>query len=329
MPTTAPTTTIPFTTTPTARATVLLDLGNGEVKALSQLPGSDTWQRVKFPSHVAESPTANSDCLRLVTSDGAKDYLVGEPAADIQCSQTGRTADGKAKNARALMLYAVKQLIGFDTTPLHIDVVFTSPSVKSYGPQIIQQLQKSHWVRVPADAEIIGSTELEAVVNVHLAIPQLEGYQAFSHVQKKVKSAAFIIDIGSRTTLLTKVSEKGRILSRTPFDACGVQSIAARIRDAEAFAAQLMTPSTQDIIDFLLDRKHGVDVESQIVPYILACVGEAIDQIGEGSQVFIIGGGAKLPGIERLLNGKAVKSPQWANLTALSQVAGELIKRSV
>lgn len=328
MTTTLQTRTATFTTTPTARATVLIDLGNGDVKAMSQLPGSDKWEKCKFPSHVAESPGANSDCLRLVTSDGDKDYLVGEFAADIVCSQTGRTAVGKIENARPLLLYAIHKLIGFSKMPLHVDVIFTSPSVKSYGPQIVQQLQKSHWVRTPADAEVIGSTESETVINVHLAIPQLEGYQAFSYVQSKVKDHAYIMDIGSRTVLLTKVSETGRILARTPFDSCGVQAIAQRIRDGEALAQYMHTPSIQTIIDFLLDRNHDDIVKDEIAPHILACMGEILETAGD-SPKFIIGGGAKLPGIQKLIGGKTIKSPQWANLTALSVVADELIRRAV
>ena len=316
-------------TSKTARAIVLIDFGNGDVKAMAQLPGAEPWVKCKFPSHVAISPTANSDCLRLVTENGDQDYLVGQLAADIQCSRTGRTADGKVKNARALLLYAVGQLLGFSPTPLHIDCIFTSPSVKSYAPQIIPTIQKSHWVRVPADAEVIGSTERECVVHVHTAIPQLEGYQAFAGVQSKVKGSAYLCDVGSRTILLTQVSETGRILGRTPFDACGVYSIAQRIRDREALAAQLMTPSVQDVIDFLLDHKHGPEIAETIAPHISACVGEVLDQAKTGSQRFILGGGAKLPGMDKVLGGRVIKHPQWANLTALADVAHQLIERAV
>ena len=58
----------------------------------------------------------------------------------------------------------------------------------------------------------------------------------------------------------------------------------------------------------------------------------AINTVGpvwEGNQVwFILGGGAKLPGIEQIVSGKALKNPQWANLEALAEVSGELLKEA-
>ena len=118
---------------------------------------------------------------------------------------------------------------------------------------------------MPVDAEVIGSKPQRYAVHIHSATPQLEGYQAFAAVRSKLKGeSAYLIDIGNRTVLVTQVSASGRILNRRPFDECGVYGIADRIVSRESLAAQLKTPRPQQVIDYLLDRKHGPDIAEQI-----------------------------------------------------------------
>lgn len=314
-------------TTPIAKALVLIDLGNGDVKALGKMNGADKFVRCRFPSHVATALNANSDCLAVITADGLQPYLVGEHAAEIACSRTGKSADGKVKNARLLLFHALRQMFGI-AADIHTDVIFTSPSVKSYGPAIVSQIIGRHPVEVPADTEVIGSKRQRFAVHIHSATPQLEGYQAFAAVRSKLKGdSAYLIDIGNRTVLVTQVSASGRILNRRPFDECGVYGIADRIVSRESLAPQLKTPSPQQVIDYLLDQRHSEEIAEQIALDLSASLAEAIAFIGDNSaQRFILGGGAKLPGIEQIVGGKVLKNPQWANLEALAEVSAELLK---
>ena len=212
---------------------------------------------------------------------------------------------------------------------IHADVIFTSPSVKSYGPAIVSQIIGRHPVEVPADAEVIGSKPQRYAVHIHSATPQLEGYQAFAAVRSKLKGeSAYLIDIGNRTVLVTQVSASGRILNRRPFDECGVYGIADRIVSRESLAAQLKTPRPQQVIDYLLDAK----ARAQIWPSRLQAISppaspkRSRSSATTAAQRFILGGGAKLPGIEQIVGGKALKHPQWANLEALAEVSDELLK---
>ena len=316
-------------TSPTAKALVLIDLGNGDVKALGKMNGTDKFVRCRFPSHVALAPDANSSCLSVMTADGLQSYLVGDHAAEIACSRTGQSADGKVKNARLLLFHALRQMFG-TAEDIHADVIFTSPSVKSYGPAIVSQIIGRHPVEIPADAEVIGSKPQCFAVHIHTATPQLEGYQAFAAIRSKLKGeSACLIDIGNRTVLVTQVSASGRILNRRPFDECGVYSIADRIVSRESLATQLKTPRPQQVIDFLLDDKPTAEITDLIAPDLSANLAEALAFIGDDTaQRFILGGGAKLPGIEQVLGGKAIKHPQWANLEALAEVSGELLKEA-
>mgnify|MGYP001034786605 CR=1 FL=1 len=315
-------------TAQTAKATVLIDLGNGDVNAMCRMPGTEKWVTTQFPSHVTLTSDSNSDCLTLATASGFKNFLVGEQAQAHPCSRTGSSPEGKVINAHALLIHSLRQMIGFSTDPIHADVIFTSPSVKAYGPQIAAQLTGRHPIGIPADAEVIGSRASNHSVSIHTAIPQLEGYQAFKHIQSKVKGHAYLIDIGNRTILLTQVSETGRILKRRAFDACGVYNLAERIVYRDSLAPQLKTPSPQSVIAYLLDQKPGKAVIEQIAPDVAACVGEVLAAMDNASARFIIGGGAKLPGIEQTLKAKAIKNPQWANLTALADAADQLLARA-
>ena len=83
------------------------------------------------------------------------------------------------------------------------------------------------------------------------------------------------------------------------------------------------------MIDYLLDQPHDDRLISQIAPDVAACVGEVLAAITDDSPRYLIGGGANLPGIETTLSAKAVKNPQWANLTALADAADQLLARAM
>ena len=68
---------------PTAKTLVVIDLGNGYVNALIRPDGSTKFERVAFPSHVAEVERSHSDCLRVLQGKSLTTYLVGEASRPI------------------------------------------------------------------------------------------------------------------------------------------------------------------------------------------------------------------------------------------------------
>lgn len=312
-------------TSPALRTLAVIDLGNGLVKALLKAPGADKFTALSFPSYVAETEQANSDCLRIYTADGFKTFLVGEQAAAIPMSHTGRDESGKAANAKLLVLHALRLAYGTDIDCLHVDVIFTSPSNKAYGSEISAQLQNVHPVTIPADAEVIGSEAQSYTVNIHRAIPQLEGHYAFDSL--KLKGDSWIIDMGNRTLIATKVNTTGRILARKYFGGVGVRGLAERICARESLAAEFKEHSPERVIDFLLDQKHGDEIAQAIAPDITACIAEALAFIGDDdSKRYLIGGGAGVPGLTTALKAVSNKNAQWLNIKALADAADKILE---
>ena len=126
------------------KALVVIDFGNGEVKALIRHSGATKFKRIAFPSHVAQTEQSNSDCLRILNGKALTTYLVGEPAASIPISHTGRSESGKADNAKLLLLHTLRQAFGTEQT-IHCNVIFTSPSNKTYGTDISEQIAPEDW----------------------------------------------------------------------------------------------------------------------------------------------------------------------------------------
>lgn len=321
------TTTIPKTlkndTSPALRTLVVIDLGNGLVKALIKAPDAKVFTKVSFPSYVAATEQSNSDCLRIYTSEGFKTFLVGEQAATIPMSHTGRDESGKAANAKLLVIHALRLAFGTDYQCLHCDVIFTSPSNKAYGSEISAQLQNVHPVSVPADAEVIGSEAQSYTVNIHRAIPQLEGHYAFESL--KLKSDAWIIDCGNRTLICTKVNQSGRILARKYFGDCGVRGMADRIVAREALAAHFKEHTPERVIDFLLENPPA-DVADAIAPDVVASTADALAFIGEDdAPKHLIGGGAAVPGLADVMGAKVAKNAQWLNIEALANISEQIL----
>jgi len=59
---------------PTAKSLAVIDLGNGQVKALIRAHGSTKFERVSFPSYVAETQESHSDCLKIYGAGSFKNY---------------------------------------------------------------------------------------------------------------------------------------------------------------------------------------------------------------------------------------------------------------
>ena len=112
---------------PTAKTLVVIDLGNGFVNALIRPDGSTKFERVAFPSYVAQTEQSNSSCLRVLQGKALTTYLVGEQAAVIPMSHTGKSEQGKAENAKLLLVHALRLAFGGEVKHIHCEVIFTSP----------------------------------------------------------------------------------------------------------------------------------------------------------------------------------------------------------
>ena len=307
---------------PTAKSLVVIDFGNGLVKALIQPYGSTKFERVSFPSYVAETEQSHSDCIKLYGKGGFKNYLVGEKAAAIPMSHTGRDEQGKAANAKLLLIHALREAFG-DDKHIHCDVIFTSPSNKAYGSEISAQLQNVHPVATPADAEVFDSEATAQTITVHRAIPQLEGHYAFNSL--KLKGDSWIVDCGNRTLICTKVANTGRILKRKYFGDCGVRGMAERIVAREALAAHFKEHTAERVIDFLLENPPA-DVAGAIALDVAASTAAALAFIGgDDSPKHLIGGGAAVPGLADVMGAKVAKNAQWLNIQALADISEQIL----
>ena len=312
------------------KATVIIDLGNGEVKAKVRVGVKGQWKSVSFPSVVVK----DFDGGFILDN---KKVVVGIEARQLSCKSTGSSSSGKVNNSLFLLTKVLQESVGFEN-PLTIDVIFGCPSIKEYGEDIKAQLVGLHTVKVPKDINGLGKA-ISQSIRVVRAIPQLEGYQAHQMISKDAK-IKYIVDIGNRTVLITGVNQNGGIASRDhrkQFDSCGVQSICSKLSKEEVLvklphAPRLANPD--DVMDYLLDSKFTKDeltlVSNKIKPYLGACLEEAADWVAErfqkGDSVTLIGGGARLPGIVNLFKGsKVIKNSSWATVDGLLKVADTLI----
>ena len=309
---------------PSSKALVVIDFGNGQVKALIRPDGATKFERVSFPSYVAQTEQSNSDCLRILQGKSLTTYLVGDHAAAIPMSHTGRDESGKAANAKLLLLHALRQAFGTDQH-IHCDVIFTSPSNKVYGSEISNQLQGVHPVTIPADGCLVESEAQTFTVTVHRAISHLEGHYAFSAL--KLKTDAWVIDCGNRTLITTKVAANGRILKRDYFGGAGVRGLSERITARESLSAVMREHSPEKVIDalFAADRDDEA-IADDIYLDLQACTAEALAFIGDDDAPrHLIGGGAHVPGLATLLDAKVAKNAQWINIKALADISDKIL----
>ena len=313
--------------TPVRKSTVIIDFGNGDVKAFYRKPGTNEWELVKFPSLVATLSEPQPGCFQV----NDQFYLVGEDAKQATCLRTGASDRGKIDNALPLLVHALRCVVG-EGLSVNTDLVFTSPSVKQYGAAITNAIKGRHEISTPADVLSMMS-ERHQVFTVGKVAAQLEGHRAIELIKDEVDSRALLVDVGNRTIIATLVEKSGRIVSRKPFDSCGVRGIASRIVAAESLAGVdglKLTPSEDDVMAFLFSKK-GHKAKDHIKPQIMACVSEVLHHIQESAShypVFLLGGGATLPGLPKLLGGKVISDPQWATVNGLKAVADTLIARA-
>ena len=306
---------------PSAKALAVVDLGNGQVKALIRPHGSSKFERVSFPSYVAETQESHSDCLKIYGAGSFKNYLVGHAAAEVPMSHTGKSEDGKADNALTLVAHALRLAFGTSTN-IHADVVFTTPSNKSYKAAVTAKLEGVHNVGTPADADVIGSEAVTQTIVIHKAVGLLEGYQAYKAMN--LKQDSWLIDVGNRTIICSKISaDTGRPLKRDYFGGCGVRGLAESICQREALSAHFKEHTPERVIDFLFSADCTA---ADICPDVQRCIARALHFIGDDDAPrFVLGGGAVVPGMAEALNAKAVKNAQWANIKAISDAAEEIL----
>lgn len=318
----------------------IIDLGNADIKFLYRIgDDSDDWHRHKFESVVSTSPLVNNHPARVLL--GEQSYLIGEEATAVQCDRTGNTDSGKVLNALPLTIHALIKAAGMGK-PLSADLIFTCPSVKAYGSDIQTKLVGEHKVTLPPDdAALID--EQKQTIRIDSAIPQLEGYQAYRLVKSECPNGAVMVDIGSRTILVTVVDAQGRILNRFAKDDCGCHRIAERVYQSECLIGlkgmNQRLPNAEQVMAFLLDTTTKKSLRKQqatrIEPHVLACVQDAqtfVRQYGD-KPVYLMGGGSMLPGMVNAFSDsqqKAQTMPEatWATLIGLSTVADRLFTQN-
>jgi hypothetical protein len=304
---------------PTAKSLAVVDLGNGQVKALIKAHGSKKFERVSFPSYVAETQESHSDCLKIYSGGTFKNYLVGAAAAEIPQSHTGKTEDGKADNALILVAHALRLAFG-TSAHIHCDVIFTTPSNKAYKDIVTAKLEGVHNVATPADADVIGSEAIAQTIVIHKAVAMLEGYQA--HAALKLKTDSWLLDIGNRTAIATKISaDTGRPLKRQVFGGCGVRGLAESICQREGLSQHMKEHTPERVIDFLFS---GADVSADIAPDLGRCIASVLAFVDDSPR-FVLGGGAGIPGMAEALAATPTKDAQWANIKAIADSAEEII----
>lgn len=296
-------------------ALLCIDLGNDQVKAMLLLPGESEWQRVIFPSRVQLALQGSSSCIQL-SNDCL--YLVGNEAA--LTGRTGATRNGKVDHSLLLVLHALRLLTGFTTDPLHVRVIYSTPSNKQFSKEITANLKGAHYVRIPADAEVIGSQTSHLSVVIHEAASQLEGYQCFKTIIDQLKQpTAWLIDIGGGTAIATEFNAAGRILQRQAHNEAGVHRLASLLQTSEALSGYLpKLPTIEEVTEFLFANKDK-EAQAIVIENLKQVISPALSIIPTGSQIFLCGGGAGIKGVQAI--GKPVsKNPQWANLTAIADV---------
>ena len=305
-----------------AKATVCIDFGNGDVKVMAQLPNASKWNRFSFPSFIAETEPTSASALTVISDDGLKTYAVGEPARDLPLSRTGAAVGKKAEFSNVLFLHALRQVFGVPDKDVHCDVIFTAPSVKEYGDEMVERLENRHHVQIPSNEFVPGSHVQNYVVEVHRAIPMLEGHLGVFSVASKHGSPVWAVDIGNRTINVTKVGADGGILERRVFDESGVYFLAQAIADDGLLAPELKTPKPQQVIDVLFSPDESTAIK--IAPALTATLAPILDFIDDSPR-YLIGGGALLPGAVALLDAEVVSDPQWSNISEIARLSAQVL----
>lgn len=316
------------TTSLNARALVTIDLGNGEVKAAVRMPGVSGWIPAKFDSTVKVAAENAAGAIRLASPTGYSFYSVGETGATSEGDRTGRTKEGKVLNARALLIHAVRQIIEpKHGATIHLDVIFTSPSNAAYRQRIVDELLGNHSVMVPRNETDLDAQDLYFSVNVHNAFGQLEGLRAGHVIADEIDGDIYLIDMGHRTTLITRINSKVVLTEkeRYLFDDRGVAFIASEIVRLDLLAS-LMCFSSADVLALMFGKEHKALVQSAVATVLDDVLPDMLGSLKNPKLPrYAFGGGATVPGVAKLLGAKPLKDAQWASLYGLAEVADKII----
>jgi hypothetical protein len=292
------------------------------------MPGVSGWITCKFDSTVRTAKENESGSIRLATADGYKFYSVGDVGTAAESGRTGRTKEGKVNHARALLIHAVRQIIEpKHGATVHVDVLFTSPSNAAYRDRIIAELKGSHSVMVPADETDLDASDLYFAVNVQNVFGQLEGLRAGHVIGDEIAGDIYLIDVGHRTTLITRINSKVVLTEkeRYLFDDCGVARIAEEIARRELLAS-LLCFSASDVIAVMFKNQHKAAVQAAVAEVLADMLPDMLGNLKDSKLPrYCFGGGATIPGVAKLLGAKALKDAQWASLYGLAEVADKII----
>lgn len=332
MPNTLPTEKAPNTTNYDAKALVSIDFGNGQPKAIIDLPGVDEPIRCTFASVVQELQRPNSDCIRLVQDGGEKFYKVGHLDGNTEAHRTGNSATGKIDNARALLVEVIKRSVILSPNDLfHCDVLYTSPNNKEYFERINAELEGLHNVQIPADPGDFDTAALTFTIRVNSSYGELESVRAIHLLTPPPASDVQLFDVGDRTAIYTRATAKAAVKDaqyRRVFDNKGVYSLAVLAMQQQSFAGHLTTPNPQQVIEFMFAKANKKVVEPVVEMLVSEHLKPIYDLVFDSSlPVYLVGGGAALPGLAKALGAKPIsKDPQWASIEGLAKVAKPFLK---
>lgn len=327
----------------------VIDLGNSTVKASSRFVlnnGQDSkskpWTNTIFSSHVATP----SNPFISYTKINDKKYIVG----DYSKGHSGFTrvcdsSEGKTDNAIPLVLTALLSTLK-TKGDIFVDLVFTSPSIKSYGNKISKILTNSFYVEEYPDGYSNAPSSIHHV-QINKAIPKLEGYRAISNIDPTELSnykVGVLIDIGCRTIIVTEFLIDSNlinptIVSRRVFDNQGVESICSYISTEELLCNQpklKAMANSEDINNYLFTtpitfnkKNKRVAVQTSLETQSYEFVNYIKPLINDSTKkIYVCGGGANLPGIDKYLNASLMDNPRWSNITAIRNSFEEIINEA-
>jgi hypothetical protein len=319
------------TTSYDAKALISIDFGNGQPKAVLDIPGVSEPIRVTFPSIVQELQLPNSDCIRLVQNGEQKYFKVGHLDSNFEAYRTGNSATGKIDNARALLVEVIKRTVDLKQNDLfHCDVLYTTPNSKEYFAKVNAELEGVHNVLIPADPGDFQTQPLNFTIRVNSAYGELESVRAIHLLEPTPSTDVQLFDIGDRTAIYTKATARAAVKDandRRVFDNKGVYSLAVLAMQRQSFSEHLTTPNPQQVIEFMFNKANKKIVAPIVAELVTETIKPVFDMVLDaGLPVYLVGGGADLPGLAETLGAKAMKNPQWASIEGLAKVAKPFLK---
>ena len=330
-------------TSEVAKALVLIDIAASHCQAMIRFPGKNSFERFSFESSVKPLPESDGKAFKILSGKSATAPLrVGNAGEQIEEFRTGANVEGKAINAKALLIHAIFQAIALpQTDTFHADIIFTNPHDAKYGPEICKALKGQHTVVFEPHFEALGAESKTYRLHFHDVFSDMEGRRAFYLIpSEQLEENILLIDIGSMTNLIYCMGKHGGIIDNQ-WDAIphkGVHAIAEQVK-RDGLLSDLIEhcASTHNIIDVLFSP---LALEGKAKDKLTAKLSKALQPVyeqnftrlnqvaakfGDGKR-FIVGGGASLPGLAEYLNAQPVGTdPQWAALEGLAAIADKYI----